>query len=137
MSADPLIKRVDSIHIKVPDLDAGIDFYCHQLGQELVWRTTSAAGIGMGSNGSEMVLEQDSAEPVIDLLVSSLPDALEKFTAAGGSVVHGPFEIAVGKAAVVKDPWNNSFVLLDLSKGTFVTDADRNVIGVGETEPER
>ncbi len=40
-----------------------------------------------------------------------------------------PFDIQIGRAVVVEDPWGNRFVLLDASKGLLVTDADGNVIG--------
>ena len=129
---EPLIRNIDSIHLKVSDLDAGIDFYCGELGQELVWRTDDAAGIAVGNSGSEVVLETDPKQPVIDLLVDSADDAVRRFVDADGSLLHGPFEIPVGRAAVVADPWGNQCVLLDLSKGTFATDAQKNVIGVSE-----
>jgi hypothetical protein len=37
----------------------------------------------------------------------------------------------MGTLAVVADPFGNPLVLLDLSKGTFVTDDDGNVTGAG------
>jgi hypothetical protein len=36
----------------------------------------------------------------------------------------------VGRVAVVADPFGNALVLLDLSAGRYVTDAEGNVIGV-------
>jgi len=36
--------------------------------------------------------------------VESVRDAVEQFTESGGSVLRGPFEIPIGKAAVVRDP---------------------------------
>jgi hypothetical protein len=44
--------------------------------------------------------------------------------------VPGPFDIEIGKAVVVRDPWGNEYTLLDLSKGTFDTDAEGRVTGV-------
>ena len=41
-----------------------------------------------------------------------------------------PFDIPVGRVAVVADPFGNTLVLLDLSKGHYVTDATGNVTGV-------
>ena len=45
-------------------------------------------------------------------------------------MVTGPFDIPVGRAAVVADPFGNVLVLLDLSKGRYVTDSAGNVTGV-------
>ena len=40
----------------------------------------------------------------------------------GATVLAEPFEIPVGRVAVVLDPFGNALVLLDLSKGTYDTD---------------
>jgi hypothetical protein len=53
---------------------------------------------------------------------------------AGGTVVSPPSDIPVGRVAVVRDPWGNQLVLVDLSKGTFDTDADGNVSGVRRSD---
>jgi hypothetical protein len=46
-------------------------------------------------------------------------------------VLFGPEDIPVGRVAKVADPFGNSLVLLDLSKGTFHTGPDGAVTGVG------
>jgi hypothetical protein len=45
-------------------------------------------------------------------------------------VVTDPFDIPVGRLAVVADPFGNILVLLDLSKGRYVTDTSGNVTRV-------
>lgn len=65
----------------------------------------------------------------MDLLVESADAAAEQILAAGGKVVAGPFEIQIGRCVVVQDPWGNTLVLLDMSKGALQTDAEGNVIG--------
>jgi predicted enzyme related to lactoylglutathione lyase len=49
---------------------------------------------------------------------------------AGGRHVAGPSDIPVGCIAVVADPFGNEFVLVDLSKGRYVTDPDGTVTRV-------
>ena len=49
---------------------------------------------------------------------------------AGGGVILEPTQIQVGRLAVVSDPFGNALVLLDLSAGRYVTDADGRVLGV-------
>jgi predicted enzyme related to lactoylglutathione lyase len=63
-------------------------------------------------------------------LDAAVGPAVERFVAAGGRVVVPPFEIAIGRCAVVADPWGNDLVLLDNSKGRFVIDDAGNVTGV-------
>ena len=65
-----------------------------------------------------------------DLLVASILDAVNQFEESGGTVLRGPFDIKIGKAAVVRDHWGNEYTLLDASKGTFDTDSVGNVTGV-------
>jgi hypothetical protein len=45
-------------------------------------------------------------------------------------VVTEPFDIPVGRVAVVADPFDNILVLLDLSKGHYVTDKIGTVTAV-------
>jgi lactoylglutathione lyase len=66
---------------------------------------------------------------IIDIKVDSVMDAAVKIEKAGGQILYGPFDIKIGKCAVVKDPWGNKYVILDHTKGTFITDDDGNIIG--------
>jgi hypothetical protein len=38
-----------------------------------------------------------------------------------------PFEIAIGRCAVVQDPWGNRLVVLDRSQGRLLTDVSERV----------
>ncbi|MDR0342167.1 MAG: hypothetical protein LBI49_03485 [Nocardiopsaceae bacterium] len=49
---------------------------------------------------------------------------------AGGKMIAGPFEIPVGRVAVAADPFGNDPILVDVSKGRYVTGADSRVTGV-------
>ena len=64
-------------------------------------------------------------------LVESVDNVVEVFRANGGRVMVEPHDIPVGRLAVVMDPFGDSLVALDLSKGKFVTDPSGNVTGVG------
>ena len=114
----------------VPDLDAGLEFYRDKLGLEMIWRSETSAGLKLGDDGSEVVLDTEPLQWKTDLLVRSVPEAVTQFEESGGTVLRGPFEIQIGKAAVVRDPWGNEYTLLDQSKGTFDTDDAGKVTGV-------
>jgi lactoylglutathione lyase len=125
---EPLFRKVDSLQLAVSDLDEAIAFYRDRLGHELIWRSAVAAGLRMPESDAEIVVQTERPEPEVDLLVESADEAVARFVGAGGRVVVEPFEIAIGRCVVVEDPWGNRLVLLDLSKGSLVTDSAGNVL---------
>lgn len=126
---NPLMQKVDCIQLAVSDLDAGLAFYRDQLGHDLIWRTEDSVGLRMPDTDTEIVLHTEPQEPEIDLKVESADAAAVRFEKAGGKIIVPPFDIRIGRAVVVEDPWGNQFVLLDTSKGLLVTDENGNVIG--------
>ena len=123
-----LFQKVVCLSLPVEDLDAALAFYRDQLGHELIWRTVEAAGLKLPRGEAELVLHTDKRPFEADLMVDSVPIAVERFVQAGGQLVQGPFEIRIGRCAVLEDPWGNKVVILDISKGLLKTDADGNVI---------
>ena len=134
MESKPLIQKVDCVRLYVADLDAGLAFYRDKLGHELIWRTEQQVGLRLPDDDTEIVLHAEPKAPEIDLKVRSTDAAAVRFEQVGGRVIVPPFDIQIGRCAVVHDPWGNELVLLDTSKGLLVTDAEGNV--VGNVEPE-
>ncbi len=135
----PLLRKVDCLQLPVPDLDAGLAFYRDGLGHELIWRTDTAVGLRMPETDAEIVLQIERPQPEVDVLVTSVEAAAALIVDAGGSVVVPPFDIRIGRCAVVQDPWGTLLTVLDMSKGALVTDADGAVIGIAgrAAEPPR
>jgi len=129
----PLFTNVDCLGVHVADLDEALTFYRDKLGHELLWRNDTSAGLAFAERGKmpELVLHTDPWPIAAAIKVESVPKALERFISSGGSLVESPSDIAIGKLAVVSDPWNNHLVLLDASKGQLQTDQEHNVTGVG------
>jgi lactoylglutathione lyase len=125
----PLLQKLDCIRLPVPDLDAALDFYRGRLGHKLLWRSANAAGLRLPQSDCELVLYTDGSKEEVDWKVESTESAVEFFVRAGGAVIEPPFDIPIGRCAVVRDPWGNHLVLLDWSKGTFITDPDGIIIG--------
>jgi len=127
----PLLQKVDAITVPVPDLDIGLGFYRDRLGHQLRWRNDEigAAGLAMPGSDTEIVLTTRLRyEP--NWLVASADQAAAAVAAAGGQIIAEPEDIPVGRVAVAADPFGNVLVLLDLSKGRYVTDDDGTVTGV-------
>ena len=124
-----LIRKVDCIRLYVPDLEAGLAFYRDHLGHALIWRTETAAGLRLPESAAELVIQTEDQRQEVDLLVDSADAAAKLVEQAGGKVIVSPFDIQIGRCTVLEDPWGNSLVLLDTSKGLLKTDADGNVIG--------
>jgi lactoylglutathione lyase len=98
----------------------------------IIWKSDSAVGLGMSEGITEIVIQNESNTQEFDIKVDSVTDAIIAIERAGGQIVYGPFDIKIGECAVVKDPWNNQYVILDATKGTFITDNEGNIIGQNE-----
>jgi predicted enzyme related to lactoylglutathione lyase len=125
-----LLRKVDCVQVPVPDLDSGLAFYRDRLGHQLVWRNQGAAGVRLADSDTELVLQTRQPEPEVNFRVDSVDQAVTRLTRAGGTVLVEPFDIPVGRVAVVADPFGNPLTILDLGKGRYVTDAAGNVTGV-------
>jgi len=131
MMREPLLRRVDAVMVPVPSIEEGLRFYSEVLGHELLWRNHDLGQAGLRVPGSEteiVLTEHQPYEPA--WLVSSAVEAADVIGQAGGQVIEGPLDIPVGTVFVVHDPFGNRLVLLDLSKGTYITDANGQVTGV-------
>ena len=104
-TAPRFIGKVDCIRLYVEDIDAGLCFYRDRLGLGLIWRTDKAAGLRLPQDETEIVLHsEERTEPEIDLQVERADRAAERFEQAGGKIVVPPFDIRIGRCAVVEDP---------------------------------
>lgn len=119
--------------LKVAELEPAIGFYCDGLDHELVWRTSTAAGLRLPGTTAELVLHTRHG-PEVDLLVDNVQEAFDRFLGAGGTAIEPPFEIPIGRCAVVRDPFGNVLTMLDQTKGGYATDESGRVVGV--TPPE-
>jgi predicted enzyme related to lactoylglutathione lyase len=128
---DAVFRKIDCHMLSAADLDAAVDFYQGRLGQKLVWRSGEAAGFAMPDTDAELVVHKRLA-PETDLLVKNVPEAFARLVEAGATAIQPPFEIAIGKCAVLKDPFGNVLTILDQSKGPLNVDKDKNVIARSE-----
>jgi catechol 2,3-dioxygenase-like lactoylglutathione lyase family enzyme len=126
VSDEPLFRKVDCLALPVPSLSDAVTFYVG-LGHELVWRTETAAGLRLPESEAELVIQTERPTPEADLTVARVDEAVERFLTAGGRLVVEPFDVQVGRCAVIADPWDNHLVILDNSNGFLRTDDEGNV----------
>jgi predicted enzyme related to lactoylglutathione lyase len=122
VSGPALFRKLDSLQLPVRDLAAAIAFY-ERLGHEVIWRRRDAVGLRLPDTDAELVLQTERPEAEVDLLVEDADEAVERFVGAGGRLVAPPFDIEIGRCAVVEDPWGNRLVLLDMSRGPIASSA--------------
>ncbi|WP_438434448.1 VOC family protein [Gorillibacterium sp. sgz500922] len=127
-----LFQNIDCIELYVSDLDDGISYYCTSMGLKLLWRTDTSVGLGMENDAAEVVLQTERRKMNVDFKVESVTLSIDRIIRSGGNVQQGPFDIPIGKCAVVRDKWDNEYVILDMSKGKYVTDEHGNVVGVSK-----
>jgi predicted enzyme related to lactoylglutathione lyase len=131
----PVFHKIDCLQIPVPDLEAGLAFYRDQLGHTLIWRTDKAAGLRLPESDAEIVIQTERPELEVNITVASADEAAAFIAQIGGRIVVQPFDIPIGRCAVVEDPWANRLVLLDSSKGSLVTDATGRVLVDADGKP--
>jgi predicted enzyme related to lactoylglutathione lyase len=131
-----LLKHVDAVTIPVPSLDEGLAFYRDGLGHDLLWRNEALgqAGLRMRDSVTEIVLVTAEVGYEPNWEVDSVDEAVEMFRAHGGRVVAQPEDIPIGRLAVVADPFGNALVVLDNTKGLYVTDESGGVTGVSHRD---
>jgi predicted enzyme related to lactoylglutathione lyase len=124
---DATFRKIDCHMLSASDLNAAIGFYEGRLGQKLLWKSDVAAGFEMPDTDAELVVHTRLG-PETDLKVESVAEAFARLISAGASSIAPPFDIAIGKCAVVRDPFGNVLTILDQSKGPLNVDEARNDI---------
>ncbi len=123
----PVLKKVNAVLVKVPNIQEGLDFYREQLGMQTLWKKEDIAAVRLGD--SQLVIST-TFEPETNIMVESVEHAIKVFENAGGKVVEPIEDIPVGKLVVVEDAFGNRLTLLDFSKGHYKLDDSKNVMGV-------
>lgn len=124
-----LLKCVDYIELYVPDLEEGVNYYS-KLGLKVLWKNDTSVGMGMEDDSEEILLQNERKKMNVDFKVESVINAVDKIKEIGGEIIYGPFDIPIGKCAVVRDKWSNEYVILDMTKGRYVTDKDGNILDI-------
>ncbi|WP_371803877.1 VOC family protein [Candidatus Lokiarchaeum ossiferum] len=128
-----MFTKIDCIRLKVPNLQDGLDFYHHHLGLDILWKTKNAVALKLQNDESEIVLYTEDTDLTgieLDFKVDDVEKFVEYFTNIGGTILSGPFDIDIGKCAVLQDPWHHQYVVLDSQKGLYQVNDNKEVIKV-------
>ncbi len=114
-----MLRKIDCVLVRVPDLTAAVEFYTRVFGLRALWRDDTSVGMSMAETDAEVVLHTMDlpADRSVHYLVDDVPTAVAAARRAGCTVREAPFDIAIGKCAVLVDPFGNPVCLLDMSKG--------------------
>jgi predicted enzyme related to lactoylglutathione lyase len=118
-----MLRKIDCVMVKVVDLVAASEFYAEVFGLRPLWRDETSIGMGMPETDAEIVLHTMDlpADRSVFYLVDDVLSAARTAQRAGCVVVEAPFDIAIGKCAVLADPFGNTVGLLDMTKGPRAT----------------
>ena len=116
-----MLRKVDCIMIRVEDVDTATTYYKEVFGLRPVWREGHMSGLLFPDSDTEVVLQNDPNIPPVKIdvnyFVESVLDAVASYQAKGCTVIAGPFDIPIGKCAVIRDPFGTPMTLVDMTKG--------------------
>jgi lactoylglutathione lyase len=117
-----VLRKIDCVMVRVDELDQGVEFYSRVFGLRLNWRDDTSAGLKMPETDAEVVLHTMTlpADAVVHYLVDDVLEAVAAYRKQGAVRVP-PFDIAIGRCAVLDDPYGNAVCILDMSKGSRIT----------------
>ncbi|WP_277408421.1 VOC family protein [Lacrimispora xylanisolvens] len=112
-----IFKNIDCIELYVTDINEGIQYYCDSMGLKLLWRNEDMVGLGMENDITEIVLQSQRKQVLVDIKVESVDESIEKIKEAGGTVEYGPFDVPIGRCAVILDKWGEQICDTGHDKG--------------------
>jgi len=108
--------------VKVDDVDKAREFYIRVFGMIPAWEgtfTPGAAGLRFPDGDAEIVLHRNADIPVrvdVTYLVDDVEAAIPALVAQGCAIVAAPFEVVIGKCAVIVDPFGTPMTIIDGTK---------------------
>lgn len=112
-----MLRRIDCVMLQVDDLDEAVAFYERVFGLRTLWRDATSVGLAMFDTDAEIVLHTSAPPFSVHFMVDDVDVAFAEYVAHGCTVRVAPFEIVIGKCAVVEDPYGNAIAFLDNTKG--------------------
>ncbi|GHO99034.1 hypothetical protein KSF_090820 [Reticulibacter mediterranei] len=115
-----MLKKIDCVMIRVDDMEAATRYYTEVFGLKQVWSDETSTGLALPEADAEIVLHCMTDIPSrveVYYLVDDVITATHTFAAQGCQILVEPFDIVIGKCAVIQDPFGTRLCILDMSKG--------------------
>lgn len=115
-----MLRKIDCIMVRVDNIEIAAAYYAQVFGLRPQWSAESSIGLVFPESDAEIVLHCDPAIPSaveVHYLVDDVIAAVTHYAAHGCQIVLVPFDITIGKCAVIKDPFGTRLCILDMTKG--------------------
>lgn len=115
-----MLRKIDCVMIRVPDVQAAMKYYADVFGLRPNWWSERSAGLVFPESDAEIVVhcEPDIPSNVeVHYLVDDVTVAVQEYVAKGCILLVAPFDITIGKCAIIADPFDNRLCILDMTKG--------------------
>jgi lactoylglutathione lyase len=115
-----MLRKIDCLMVRVEDVEAAASYYARVFGLRPQWSGDGAVGLRFAESDAEIVLHSDSDIPSrveAHYLVDDVGGAVEAYQREGCRVLVAPFDITIGKCAVIEDPFGVRLCILDMTKG--------------------
>ena len=114
------LRKIDCVMIRVADVASAARYYERVFGLLPQWSGDGAIGLRMPESDTEIVLHADADIPgpvEVHYLVDDVVAAVSAFAEQGCETLEPPFDITIGKCAVIRDPFGVRLCVLDITKG--------------------
>ncbi len=115
-----MLKKIDCVMIRVDNVEAVVRYYSDVFGLRPLWKDETSVGLSLPETDAEIVLHCDPNIPAkieVYYLVDDVASAVRLFEQRGCQTLAGPFEIPIGKGAVIQDPFGTRLCILDMTRG--------------------
>ena len=115
-----MLRKIDCVMIRVENIEAAASYYADVFGLHPRWSGDGSIGLVFQETDAEIVLHCDPNIPSsveVYYLVDDVLAAIADYAAQGCQVLVAPFDITIGKCAVIRDPFGTRLCILDMTKG--------------------
>ncbi len=116
-----MLRKIDCVMVRVDDIEAAATYYAEVFGLHPQWSGDDSIGLVFPESDAEIVLHNDPNIPSsveVHYLVDDVIASVAEYTVQGCHILVEPFDITIGKCAVIQDPFGIRLCILDMTKGS-------------------